>query len=93
MGDREVRNSLIAARIKSAHPTVRRAIVSEDDPYDPSSEHECVEHRSDIQLVSALFRPIRTETVPPITRANPAKSKSFMCCCSVIPLWGLRLRK
>lgn len=44
MGDREVRSSLIAARIRSAHPTVRRAIVSEDDPYDPSSKHEYVEY-------------------------------------------------
>jgi hypothetical protein len=43
MGDREVSTSLIAARIKSVHPTVRRAIVSVDDPYDQSSEHECLE--------------------------------------------------
>ena len=40
MGDREVRTSLIVAKIKSMHPTTRRAIVSADDPYDESSEHE-----------------------------------------------------
>jgi len=32
MGDREVIISLIEARIRSAHPTDRRAMVSADDP-------------------------------------------------------------
>ena len=40
MGDREVTISLIEPRIKSMHPTVRRAMVSADDPYDKLSEHE-----------------------------------------------------
>ncbi len=32
MGDREVMISLIEARIRSAHPTDRTAMVSADDP-------------------------------------------------------------
>jgi hypothetical protein len=38
MGDRVVTISLIEPRIKSMHPTVKRAIVSADDPYEKSSE-------------------------------------------------------
>ena len=79
MGDREVTISLIEPRIKSMHPTVRRATVSADDPYDKSSKHELLGRWSDIQLVSPLFRPIRTQTVPANNRPNPTKSNSFMC--------------
>jgi hypothetical protein len=79
MGDREVMISLIEPRIKSVHPTHRRAMVSVDDPYDKSSEHERLEGWSDIQLVSPLFRPIRAQTVPDKNRPNPIKSNSFMC--------------
>jgi hypothetical protein len=32
MGDREVKISLIEARIKTVHPMARRVIVSADDP-------------------------------------------------------------
>lgn len=79
MGDREVTISLIEPRNKSVHPTHRRAMVSADDPYNRSSEHERLKRWSDIQLVSPLFRPIRKQTVPASNRPNPAKSKSFMC--------------
>jgi len=79
MGDREVMMSLIEPRIKSVHPTDRREMVSADDPYDKSSEHESLERWSDIQLISPLFRPIRKQTVPANNRPNPTKSKSSMC--------------
>ncbi len=79
MGDREVMISLIEPRNKSAHPTDRRAMVSEDDPYDKSSERERLGRWSDIQLVSPLFRPMRAQTVPANNRPNPTKSNSFMC--------------
>lgn len=78
-GDREVVISLIKAKIKSMQPTDRRAIVSADDPYDKLSEHGFFERKFDIQLVSPLFRPIRTQTVPANNRPNPKKSKSSMC--------------
>jgi hypothetical protein len=79
MGDREVMISLIEPRIKSMHPTHRRAMVSAEDPYDESSEYERLERWSHIQLVSPLFRPIRKQTVPANNRPNPTKSKSSMC--------------
>ena len=78
-GDREVMISLIEPRIKSVHPTDRRAMVSADDPYNELSEHERLGRWSDIQLVSPLFRPIRAQTVPANNRPNPTKSNSFMC--------------